>query len=41
MRQPAALAAQMTFCLRRMGALAAAGKRGRAVLHELASEMSA
>ena len=33
LRQPAALAAQMTYCLRRMGALSAAGKRGRAVLH--------
>jgi hypothetical protein len=33
LRQPAALAAQMTYCLRRMGAITAAGKRGRAVLH--------
>jgi hypothetical protein len=40
LRQPAALAAQMTFCLRRMGALSVAGKRGRASLHDLALEMS-
>ena len=33
LRQPAALAAQMTYCLRRMGVLSAAGKRGRAVLY--------
>jgi hypothetical protein len=38
MRQPAVLAAQMTYCLRRMGLLAPAGKRGRAVLHAVAWE---
>ena len=36
LHQPATLAAQMTYCLRRMGALSAIGKRGRAILHELA-----
>ncbi len=36
LHQPAALAAQMTFCLRHMGTLSAAGKRGRASLHDLA-----
>jgi len=35
LHQPAALAAQMTYCLRRMGALAPVGKRGWAVLHDL------
>jgi hypothetical protein len=40
LHQPAALAAQMTFCLRRMGALAAAGKRRRATLHDLTTELS-
>jgi len=40
LRQPAALAAQMTFCLRRMGALSVAGKQGRALLHDLALEVS-
>jgi hypothetical protein len=36
LRQPAALAAQMTYCLRRMGALEAVGRRDRAVLYDLA-----
>lgn len=40
LRQPAALAAQMTYCLRQMGALSVVGKRGRAALHDLAPEMS-
>ena len=40
LRQPAALGAQMTYCLRQMGALSVVGKRGRAALHDLAPEMS-
>jgi len=40
LRQPAALSAKMTFCLRRMGVLAAVGKRRRAILHDLTPEMS-
>lgn len=36
--QPAALAAQMTYCLRQMGALMAVGKQGRAVLHTVSLE---
>ena len=40
LRQPAALAAQMTYCLRQMGALAVVGQRGRATLHDLPPEMS-
>ncbi len=40
LRQPAALAAKMTYCLREMGALSVVGKRGRAVVYDLAPEMS-
>jgi hypothetical protein len=40
LRLPAALAAQMTYCLRQMGALSVIGKRGRAALHDLAPEMT-
>jgi len=35
MHLKSALAAQMTYCLRRMGVLAAVGRQGRAVLHDL------
>ena len=41
LHQPAALAAQMTYCLRRMGALSVVGKRGRAVLQDLSIEIDA
>ncbi len=34
LHQPAALAAQMTYCLRGMGALAPVGRRGRAVTYQ-------
>ena len=34
LRQPAALATKMTYCLRRMGVLSATGNRGQAVLHD-------
>jgi hypothetical protein len=40
LRQPARLAAQMTYCLRRMGLLSSPGKRGQAVLHDFANEVS-
>jgi hypothetical protein len=39
LHQPAALAAQMTYCLRHMGALTTMGKRGRAVLYDVPIEM--
>jgi hypothetical protein len=34
LRQPMRLAAQMTYCLRRMGAIAALGKVGRAIVYD-------